>query len=76
MVDRVVRATDLDVAALEWIRAIGTAGPRAIRLQKQLVRMWDTVPLDEAIERSLQTFADAYQTDEPRRLMRAFLERR
>ena len=53
-----------------------TAGPRAIRLQKQLVRMWDTVPLDEAIERSLQTFADAYQTDEPRRLMRAFLERR
>ena len=76
LVDRVVRATDLDVAALEWIRAIGAAGPRAIRLQKQLVRMWDTVPLDEAIEHSLQTFADAYQTDEPRRLMRAFLERR
>jgi len=76
LVDRVVRAADLDVAALEWIRAIGTAGPRAIRLQKQLVRLWDTVPLDEAIERSLQTFADAYQTDEPRRLMRAFLERR
>ncbi len=76
LVDRVVRAADLDVAALEWIQAIGTAGPRAIRLQKQLVHLWDTVPLDEAIARSVQTFADAYQTDEPRRLMRAFLERR
>jgi enoyl-CoA hydratase/carnithine racemase len=76
LVDRVVRAADLDVAALEWIQAIGTAGPRAIRLQKQLVHLWDTVPLDEAIERSVQTFADAYQTDEPRRLMRAFLKRR
>ncbi len=76
LVDRVVAGPDLDVATLEWIRAIGKAGPRAIRLQKQLVRLWDTVPLDDAIERSMQTFADAYDTDEPRRLMRAFLERR
>ena len=76
LVDRVVASSDLDVATLDWVRAIDRAGPHAIRLQKQLVRLWDSVPLDEAIERSVQVFADAYQTDEPRRLMQAFLERK
>ena len=76
LVDRVVSSSDLDVATLDWVRAIDRAGPHAIRLQKQLVRLWDSVPLDEAIERSVQVFADAYQTDEPRRLMQAFLERK
>jgi enoyl-CoA hydratase len=76
LVDRVVAAADLDVATLEWVQAIALAGPRAIRLQKKLVRLWDTVPLDEAIERSVETFADAYETDEPRRLMQAFLDRK
>lgn len=75
LVERVVAEADLDVVTLEWIQHIALAGPRAIRLQKQLVRLWDTVPLDDAIERSVQTFADAYETDEPRRLMRAFLDR-
>jgi enoyl-CoA hydratase len=76
LVDRVVDAADLDVATLDWVQDIALAGPQAIRLQKQLVRLWDTVPLDEAIERSVQTFADAYETDEPRRLMQTFLDRK
>ncbi|MDA1092433.1 MAG: enoyl-CoA hydratase [Acidobacteria bacterium] len=76
LVDKVVAVADLDVVTLEWVQAIASAGPRAMRLQKQLVRLWDTVPLDDAIARSMQTFAEAYETDEPRRLMQAFLDRK
>ena len=75
LVDRVVAATDLNVATLEWVQAISAAGPAAIRLQKRLTRQWDTAPLQDAIRAGIQTFADAYETDEPQRLMQGFLDR-
>ena len=75
LVDKVVPAADLDAAAKTWVDAIGSAGARAIRLQKTLLRRWDTVPLDHAIQTGMRYFAGAYETDEPRRLMQAFLDR-
>ena len=53
----------------------GAAGARAIRLQKTLIRQWDTEPLAHAIEAGMRSFASAYETDEPRRLMQKFLDR-
>ena len=76
MVDRVVPTLDLDDATQAWVRAIGAAGAGAIRLQKALVRQWEAVPLDDAIQAGMQSFASAYDTDEPRRLMRKFLDRK
>src|SRR5262249_20212112 len=75
LVERVVPAADLDSSVGEWVQAILEAGPRAVRLQKALIRDWEGLWLDQAIERGIDSFAEAYTTDEPRNLMRRFLER-
>jgi hypothetical protein len=58
------------------VDALLAAGPRAVRLQKQLVRRWEDLPVGAAIAAGIDAFADAYATDEPARLMRRFLERK
>jgi enoyl-CoA hydratase/carnithine racemase len=76
LVERVVPRDQLDQAVERWTHAILEAGPRAVRLQKALTRDWERMPLDQAIERGIESFAAAYETDEPRRMMREFLGRR
>ena len=76
LIDKLVSPEDLDSAVDAWTRAIATAGPRAIRLQKALVRRWDDVPLDHGIQAGIRSFTAAYSTDEPRQLMRRFLDRK
>ncbi|HLG17237.1 MAG TPA: enoyl-CoA hydratase [Blastocatellia bacterium] len=76
LVQRVVPREQLDAAVGEWTEAILEAGPRAIRLQKALIREGEQLPLDEAIARGIEYFAEAYATDEPRRLMERFFRRR
>ncbi len=69
-------AAALDGTIDGWIDAVLGAGPQAIRLQKSLMTTWESEPLGDSIDASIETFADAFETDEPRRLMQAFLERR
>jgi enoyl-CoA hydratase/carnithine racemase len=76
LVERVVAREKLDRAVEEWVEAIVNAGARATRLQKALIRQWEMLPVDRAIEKGIQAFGQAYQTDEPRTLMQRFLERR
>jgi enoyl-CoA hydratase len=76
LVERVVTFAQLDQAVERWTQAILEAGPRAIRLQKALMREWERLPLDQAIERGIESFVAAYETDEPRELMNRFLSRR
>jgi enoyl-CoA hydratase len=76
LVERVVHRDQLDLAVEKWTQAILEAGPRAIRLQKALIRQWEHLPLDQAIERGIESFAAAYDTGEPRELMQEFLSRR
>ena len=76
LVQKVVAPGDLDKAVEDWVGSILSAGPEAIRLQKTLLRQWENLPLDEAIERGIETFAEAYHTDEPRLLMQRFLDRK
>jgi enoyl-CoA hydratase len=75
MVERVVPHEQLDDAVERWTRAILEAGPRALRLQKALMRDWERLSLGQAIEGGIESFAAAYETDEPRRLMKRFLTR-
>jgi enoyl-CoA hydratase len=75
LVERVVPAAQLDQAVARWTEAMLRAGPAAVRLQKALMRRWDSLPLDQAIESGIESFAAAYRTDEPRILMRRFLQR-
>ena len=57
------------------IKSILASGPRAIRLQKALIREWEELPASEGIARGVACFVRAWETDEPRRMMSAFLER-
>jgi enoyl-CoA hydratase len=76
LVERVVMAADLDAAVETCVAAILAAGPRAIRLQKALVRDWERLSLDDAITRGIDAFADAYSGPEPGERMAVFLAKR
>ena len=73
LVERSVAAAELDTAVEEWVAAILACAPRAIRLQKALVRAWEELPPSRAVERGIAAFAQAYLSDEPRHLMGGFL---
>ena len=73
---KLVPAADLDGAVEKWIASILASGARAVRLQKALMRDWERLPLAEAIEQGIRACVEARRTDEPRRLMTAFLNRR
>lgn len=75
LVERVAPASGLDAAVEACLAALLKAGPRATRLQKKLIRQWEDLPVSGAIAAGIGCFADAYATDEPSRLMRAFLDR-
>ncbi|HTO51569.1 MAG TPA: enoyl-CoA hydratase [Burkholderiales bacterium] len=75
LVQKVAPVDGLDAAVEACVGALLKAGPRALRLQKTLIRRWEDLPLSAAIAAGIDSFADAYATDEPSRLMRTFLER-
>lgn len=76
LVERVAPPGELDTAVAACVDAVLAAGARALRLQKALIRRWEDLPVATAIEAGIDAFADAYRTDEPARMMRAFLDRR
>jgi enoyl-CoA hydratase/carnithine racemase len=69
LVEKVVEAGELDAAVEEWVAAIVESGPRAIRLQKELVRSWESMPVTDAIQEGIRCMGKAYETDEPRRMV-------
>jgi enoyl-CoA hydratase len=75
MVEKVVPAAELDTALAEWTRSIVESGPRAIRLQKELIREWEAMPVNDAIEAGIRCIVRAYQTDEPTRMVGEALQR-
>jgi enoyl-CoA hydratase/carnithine racemase len=76
LVERVATTGGLDGAVAACLDAILRGGPLAVRAQKALVSRWEALPVEAAIEAGVQAFADAFTTDEPARMMRAFLDRR
>ncbi len=75
LVEMVVQARDLDHAVQSWTASLLQAGPRAVRLQKALIRRWEDLPLSEAVRAGIDAFSSAWETDEPNRMMKAFLGR-
>ena len=73
LVEHVVAPSSLDEAVEAWIGKLLTSAPRAVRLQKRLIRQWEDLPLSDAITAGIDVFAAAYETDEPRTTMRKFL---
>lgn len=74
--EKLVDAPELDAAVEAWLESIVTAGPQAIRLQKALIADWERLPLAEAVQAGIRACVAARATDEPRRMMSAFFERR
>ena len=76
LVETVVPRVDLDTRVLERVQQIVDAAPRAIRVQKELCRRWEELPLSAAISESIDAFVRAYESDEPHSYMERFLRRR
>ena len=76
LIDKCVPAAELDGAVDRWLHALLEAGPRALRLQKALVRPRERLPLAEAVQAGIKSFRAAYATDEPQRMMASFVNRR
>jgi enoyl-CoA hydratase/carnithine racemase len=76
LVERVVPADRLDAAVAEWVDAIVSAGPAAIRAQKALIRDWERMSIADAVQQGIDAVAAAHGTEETRRLMGTFVARR
>jgi enoyl-CoA hydratase len=76
LVEKVVAPAALDRVIEAWVDAILAAGPKAVRIQKALMREWERLPLDAAIEAGITSFRASFSGGEPRRMLTSFLERR
>ena len=75
LVEKVVPAGELDNAVERWVERILEGGPRAIRLQKELIREWEAMPVSDAIQAGIRSLVRAMETDEPKRMIAETLER-
>ena len=49
------------------------AEPRAVQLQKALIRRWEELPMSQAIAAGVDAFEDAWSTEEPKAAMARYL---
>jgi len=66
----------LDEAIEGWIGSLLACGPNAIRVQKRLINDWERMAITDAAKVGIEAIAGCYATDEPRKLMNAFLNRK
>lgn len=74
--ERLVPAGELDAAVDRWIDSILACGPRAVRIQKRLIMDWDRMSPTEGARAGIQAYVESYRTDEPKRMMTAFVNRK
>ena len=72
LVERFAAPEALEAVMQEVVGHVCAAGPKAIRLQKELLQRWETLPLEEAIEVGIDYFARTFQTPEPQQMMQKF----
>ena len=72
LVERVTASAGLTDCLEARLEAILAGGPRAVRLQKALIRRWEGPELEAAIAAGVEAFADAFETSEPQDAMRTF----
>jgi enoyl-CoA hydratase len=73
LIERVVPDADLDGAVADWLAKLLTSAPQAVRNQKALIRRWEKLPLAEAIQAGIDSFAQAFDSDEPKQALGHFL---
>jgi enoyl-CoA hydratase/carnithine racemase len=75
LVHRVVPLHELDTAVNATARHLAALGPAELRQQKALLRAWEAMPLEDAMNASVGEFARAFATGEPQRFMAHFNQR-
>ncbi len=75
LVHQVVAEQALDQTIATLARKLASYGLQVVRQQKRMLREWESMPLDAAIEASVGEFGRAYLTGEPQRHMAVFKER-
>ncbi|KAL4918591.1 ClpP/crotonase-like domain-containing protein [Aspergillus aurantiobrunneus] len=64
LAEKVVEPDYFDQAVDEWIQLLERSGPRAVRRQKNLIRQWERLGLDSAIEAGIPAFGESFEKDE------------
>jgi len=76
LVEKVVPAQELDDAVAETVERMMANGPTGMRLQKQLMRAWESLPLDQGIQAGIDALAEAYRDGGAAARIAAFLDKR
>lgn len=76
LVERVVAPQALDLELDAVLTSLLAGGPQAVRRQKALMQAWERLPIGDAITAGVDAFAATYTSDEPRRMLSAFVARR
>ncbi|WP_428684927.1 enoyl-CoA hydratase [Reyranella sp.] len=76
MVEEVVETAKIDAAIERCVHSIVDATPLAVRAQKRLMRRWERLPLDEAVQAGIDSFAQSVAEGEHIERMRAFVNRK
>jgi enoyl-CoA hydratase/carnithine racemase len=76
LIERVVAPAALDTEVEALVTALLAAGPHALRRQKALMQAWEKLPPDAAIQAGIDAFIATYDTDEPTRMLSAFVKRK
>src|SRR5436190_18226728 len=75
LVEELCAAAALDQATDRLVQSLLAADAQALRLQKELLELWDEVPLAASIDASLARFAEAYAGGVPPALRRHTISR-
>jgi enoyl-CoA hydratase/carnithine racemase len=76
LVDVVANEGQLDAEVEKVVGMLLECGPEALRSQKALLKQWEELPLTESVNLSIKVFGQSFLTDEPRRMMQGFLDRK
>jgi enoyl-CoA hydratase/carnithine racemase len=76
MIEERVETSKIDVAIERCVHSIVDATPLAVRAQKRLMRRWERLPLDEAVQAGIDSFAQSVAEGEHIERMGAFVNRK
>ncbi len=76
LIDVLAADGQLDIEVEKVVDMLLECGPEALRSQKALLKQWEELPLTESVNLSVSVFGHSFLTDEPTRLMQAFVDRK
>jgi len=76
LVEEVVPAAKLDAAVDRCVASVVESAPKAVRAQKRLMRRWERLSLDEAVQAGIDALAQSVGDGEHLERMTAFINRK